>query len=114
MSTPVFSTEAALAGNYPGNRFNQRERKLLASVEAAYPNGIVASGSFTTLGGDANEAIIISGCLSTDVALVELKVAGATPRTILTRAAAAGQINVVLSGDPSTDHVLSYVLIRAR
>lgn len=113
MSAPNLSTEAGRAGNYPSNRFNQRERKLLQSVKESLPNSIVAAGAFTTAGGDANEAIVISGCLSTDVAIVTLKTAGGTPRTITTAAAASGQINVVMSGDPSTDHVLNYILVRA-
>lgn len=133
MTTPALATEAARAGNYPGLRFNQRERKILASVKVyvdaaagtgailkaqlstgiTYSHRVIAAGAFTTAGGDANEAITITGALSTDIAVVVLKTAGATPRTILTSAAAAGQINVVLSGDPSTDHVLSYVLLRA-
>lgn len=114
MAAPVFSTEAALAGNYPQNRFNQRERKLLASVEAAYPQGAIAAGEFTTAGGDANEAILISGGLASDVSIVTINTPGATPRTVTSSNMAAGQINVVLSGDPSTDHVLNYVVFRAR
>lgn len=115
MSTPNFATEAAAAGNYPSQRFNARERKLLKSVADALGSafGVIAAGSFTTVGGDANESITVSGALSTDIAIVVLKTAGATPRTVVTSAAAAGAIDVVLSGDPSNDHVLSYILIRA-
>ena len=74
---------------------------------------ILAAGNFTTVGGDANEAITVSGAASTDIAFVVLKTAGATPRTITTAAAATNAVNVVMSGDPSTDHVLSYVVLRA-
>lgn len=116
MAAPSLATEAAAAGNYPSRRFNKRERKMLASVKA-YVDGvssheIIAAGNFTTLGGDANESITVSGALATDLAFVVLKTAGATPRTILTSAAATNAINVVLSGDPSTDHVLTYQLLR--
>lgn len=34
LPTPDMATEAAAAGHYPANRFNQRERKLLESVQA--------------------------------------------------------------------------------
>lgn len=113
MATPVFKTEAGKAGNYPQFRFNQRERKLLKSIEVGFPYSAIAAGSFTTVGGSANETITIAGALSSDFAVVVLKTKGGTPRTILTSAAAAGQINVVMSGDASTDHVLTYLLFRA-
>lgn len=114
--------EASQAPKYPALRFNMRERKLLESVkeyvdaQAAAATGsheVFAAGEFTTAGGDASEAITVAGALATDLALVTLKTAGSTPRTILTAASAAGQINVTMSGDPSTDHVLTYMLLRA-
>lgn len=114
--------EAALAPKYPALRFNQRERKILESVKeyvdaqvasASGSHEVFAAGTFTTLGGDAAEAITVAGLLSSDVVLVTLRTAGAVPRTVLAAVAAAGQINVTLSGDPSTDHVLSYVALRA-
>ena len=71
------------------------------------------AGSFTTAGGDANESITVAGCLGTDIAIVVLKTKGATPRTILTAAAGTDAIAVEMSGDPSTDHVLSYMVLRA-
>lgn len=71
------------------------------------------AGSFTTAGGDANETISVPGVLGTDVALVELHTKGATPRTILTRQAATDAINLEFSGDPSTDHIVRYVVFRA-
>ena len=74
---------------------------------------VVAAGEFTTVGGDANEAIASVGVLATDLVLVNLHTVGAAPRTILTAVAAADAINVVMSGDPSTDHVLTYAVLRA-
>lgn len=112
------STEASGAGNYPSKRFGQRERKLIADLKGyidtqVAAQQIVASGNFTTVGGDANEAITVSGALATDIAIVTLKTAGSTPRTILTAAAATNAINLVFSGDPAADHVVSYLLVRA-
>lgn len=78
------------------------------------PSHIVfAAGEFTTAGGDADETITVSGVLATDLVLVNVHTAGATPRTVVDASASAGQIDVDLSGDPSTDHVLTYVVYRA-
>lgn len=130
MSAPSLLTEQALAGNYPEFRFNQRERKLLQSVYlyvsaaggitlAQLSSGIAPShivkyaGTFTTLGGDASESIAVSGAAATDLAFVAVKTAGAVPRSIVAAAAGTNTISVTLSGDPSTDHVLAYQILRA-
>lgn len=73
---------------------------------------VVGSGLFTTLGGDANEAITVAGATATDVAVVTVNTNGAVARTVTTAICAAGAVNVVLSGDPSNDHVLNYVVFR--
>ena len=138
MATPSLATEASRAGGYPAYRFNQRERKLLASVKAYLDAGLSSSqiaagavnlaklaagitpshvvkfaGTFSTLGGDASEAITVTGAAATDIVQVTVKTAGATPRSIVAATAALNAINVTLSGDPSTDHVLQYVVLRA-
>lgn len=74
---------------------------------------VVAAGEFTTAGGDAAETITVSGCLVTDIAIVTVKTAGSTPRSIVAAAAASGQIDVTMSDNPSTDHVLAYMVLRA-
>ena len=74
---------------------------------------VVAAGEFTTAGGDANETITVSGALATDLVHVTLHTKGSSPVTILTASASAGQIDVVMSSDPSTDHVLTYSVLRA-
>lgn len=86
---------------------------MLATAIA--PSHVVkAAGTFTTLGGDANESITVSGVLTTDNIDVSVSTAGATPRSIVSaRCAVNGTIAVVLSGDPSTDHILSYRVLRA-
>ena len=97
------------------NKMNQISKKCgLGTLLDSYGGSakIVAHGNFTTAGGDANESITASGVVSTDVAFVVVKTVGATPRTVTTAAAGSGSIAVVMSGDPSTDHVLSYVVIR--
>ena len=78
------------------------------------PSHIVKyAGTFTTAGGDASEAITVTGAAATDIVSVTVKTAGATPRSIVAATAATNAINVTLSGDPSTDHVLQYVVFRA-
>lgn len=74
---------------------------------------VVGAGIFTTAGGDANESITVSGCVGTDTAIVWVQKAGATPRTVDTITPGTGSVAVVLSGDPSTDHKLGYIVIRA-
>ena len=138
MATPSFATQAAAAGNYPAFRFNKREQKLMASVKeyldaglsssqiaagavtlAKLASGIAPShvvkfaGTFTTAGGDASETITVTGAAATDIVQVMVKTAGGTPRSIVAAAAATNAINVTMSGDPSTDHVLQYIVLRA-
>lgn len=74
---------------------------------------VIATGKFTTVGGDATESITVSGALSTDTAIVTVNTVGATPRTVTAAVGATDAITVTMSGDPSTDHVLNYVLLRS-
>lgn len=85
--------------------------KLAAGVA---PSHVVKYAStFTTAGGDADESISVPGVLGTDIAIVTVKTAGGTPRSIVAAAAGTDAIAVVMSGDPSTDHVLQYMVLRA-
>lgn len=78
------------------------------------PSHVVKFGGFfTTVGGDATESIVAAGVLDTDLVQVTLHTPGVTPRTILSAASAADAITVTMSGDPSTDHVLQYIVLRA-
>lgn len=138
MTTPSFATQAAAAGNYPAFRFNKREQKLLASVKdyldaglsssqiaagaitlAKLASGIAPShivkfaGKRTTLGGSASETFTVTGVAATDIVLATIQAQGATPRTLLTAAPGTNQITLVFSGDPSTDHIVSYSVLRA-
>ena len=73
---------------------------------------VIEVGEFTTLGGDATESIPLTDVLAGDIVFVTLHTAGSTPRTITSAVAVAGAITVTMSGDPSTDHVLSYLVVR--
>ena len=84
---------------------------LDAGITPAYV--VKYAGEFTTVGGDATETITVTGALATDIALVTLHTATGTARTILTAVAIENAITVTMSDDPSTTHVLSYMLLRA-
>lgn len=79
----------------------------------SYSHRVFAAGEFTTLGGDASESISVPGALATDLAFVFLKTPGASPESVSSAAAGIDSIAVTMSGDPSTDHVLVYQLLRA-
>ena len=111
---PTFKNEADNAGAYPSRRFGQRERKLLETVQEAYPFGCVAAAEFTTVGGSATQTITVPGVLASDIVIASLAAQGGTPRTILTAATTADTITVVMSGDPSATHVISYAVFRAQ
>lgn len=74
--------------------------------------GVFAAGTFTTAGGDAAESITVTGALASDIAMVQVKTRGASPVTLAAAVCAANAITVTLSADPSTDHVLSYAVLR--
>lgn len=86
---------------------------LLIHVLVPGTHEIVAAGTFTTAGGDATESITVAGAVTADIALVTVMTAGATPRSVVAADAGSGAIAVTMSGDPSTDHVLQYVVLRA-
>ena len=74
---------------------------------------VFVAATHTTAGGSATEVITVAGALASDLAFVVLETAGGVPVTILTAKAGAGDITVVFSADPSADHVVSYMLLRA-
>jgi hypothetical protein len=96
------------------NKMNATAFKVgLGDILYGTSHKVIACGDFTTAGGDANESITVSGLTSSDFVVVSLKTKGATPRTILTASPGTDAIAVVMSGDPSTDHVITYVALRA-
>lgn len=108
------NTFAGMAVTAAGNGVITVKVKLLGPAKpAGASHYVVAAGEHTTEGGDANESIAVAGALATDLVTVTLHTVGSTPRTILTAQSAEDAVNVVMSGDPSTDHVLTYVVLRA-
>lgn len=96
---------------------------LLAAAEAVVlgdmatavaPSHVVKfAGKHTTLGGDATEVITVTGLATTDIAHVTVQTEGAVARSIVDHVLTANTITVTMSGDPSTDHILVYSVLRS-
>lgn len=71
------------------------------------------AGKHTTTGGSATEAFTVTGVADTDIVFAQLQTAGLTPRAILTAAPTLNTVTLVFDGDPSTDHVVAYQVLRA-
>jgi hypothetical protein len=86
--------------------------KLAAGITPSHV--VVKAGTLATTAGSATCDITVSGLLTTDVPSVGIKTVGGTPRTIVSYTVPSnGTLRVVFSGDPSTDHVLWYNVVRA-
>ena len=99
--------------------FDARIQELRDLFNASVPNlqrkalkYTVACGEHTTEGGDATEEILVDGMKSTDTAVVSLRKPGASPVTMSEYEVQDGKIVVTMSGDPSTDHELSFIVCR--
>jgi hypothetical protein len=82
-------------------------------------NGITPShlvrfaGKHTTVGGGASEDITVTGAVAGDMVVASLITKGATPRTLLTAITGTDKVTLTFSGDPSTDHVVGYIVLNA-
>jgi hypothetical protein len=78
-------------------------------------HAIVYAGRRNTTGGAASEAFTVTGALTTDEVFITIHTKGGTPRTVVqAKVTSANTVTVEFSGDPSTDHIISYELIRAQ
>lgn len=93
-----------------GNLDARGGRTVSGTTETHY---VVAAGTFTTAGGDAAESIPVTGITASDIAVCQLATEGSTPVTLDAAIATTNAITVTMSADPSTDHVISYVVYRA-
>lgn len=81
---------------------------------AVLPSHVVKfAGEFTTAGGDADEVASVSGVVATDIVVASILDNGTNNVTLLQSAAGTDQILFTMSGDPSTDCVISYAVFRA-
>ena len=100
------------------NRMNKRAAKVgLGTVIQAVENKvngktIVHCALHTTAGGAAAEAISISGVLSSDQVFVNVQDDGTNNVTILKAVPSADTVTVTFSGDPSSDAIVSVLVIR--
>lgn len=86
----------------------------VATLASENQSHVVAiANTHTTAGGSTTEVITVTGALSSDLAFVMLETEGGAPVTVDAAKAGAGNITVEFSADPSTDHVVSYMLLRA-
>lgn len=81
-------------------------------VNKSASSHIIASGFHTTVGTAAFEDITVTDVLATDVAIVVIKTQGAGARILLSMAAGVDKITITFDADPSTDHVVSYLVVR--
>lgn len=87
---------------------------VFAPVARKLPAYYIAyAGVHTTAGGAAAEAITVTGALATDVAIVTLNDKGSTPRLITKSVLTADTLTVTFADDPSTDHKVNYMILRA-
>lgn len=70
------------------------------------------AGEVTTVGGAAAEDFAVVGALATDLVFVNVKTNGAVPVTVVNAEAGVDKITVTFSADPSSDHVIQYMVIR--
>lgn len=111
---PTFKNEADNAGAYPARRFGQRERKLLETVQAAYPFGCALAGTFNSAAGSTSQTATVAGVLSSDQVIAIIKTQGAVPVILAAAAAGSDSITVKYSADPGIDHVIQYFVFRAQ
>ena len=74
---------------------------------------IFAAGKHTTVGGNAAEAITVTGVLASDIAFACYTTTNDTD-LISDVACTANTVTVTCSADPSTAHVIDYVVLRPR
>lgn len=77
------------------------------------PWQIIGAFNSTSAGGDATETVAVSGSLTTDLVIVALEDDGTNDVTIAAaRVSASGTVTLTLSADPSTDAIMSGIVVR--
>lgn len=74
---------------------------------------ILSTGLFTTASGSATQTITVVGATVNDIPIVSINTVGLTPRTITSvKISSSNTLTFVMSGDPSSDHIINYVVFR--
>jgi hypothetical protein len=87
------------------------EHSLVSQNESKSKNYIEFSGKATTIGGAASEDISITGVKDSQICNVFMIQEGAIPVTVKSAICAENKITITFSGDPSDDHIISYLII---
>lgn len=101
------------------NDISTAEIATAAVTLAKLASGITPShvvkfaGKATTVGGAASEDVTVTGAVAGDIVIASLIQKGGTPRTLLTAITGTDKITLTFSGDPSTDHIVGYQVLRA-
>lgn len=123
LGKPVYASDDGTFTLTPGA--NTRIGRVIQFVSTGYgiiefgvvfpkPTGyeVVFAGEHTTVGGNAVEAKTVTGVSADDLVIATLHTGSGTPRTLLTSVASANTITFTFSGDPSTTHVVTYMVLR--
>ncbi len=85
--------------------------KLAAGIA---PSHVVKFGAqHTTVGGNAAEAITVTGALATDLAFVQMVNDGTANVTIVNAVVTSNTLTITFSADPGNDCIINYQLLRA-
>lgn len=87
----------------------------LAKLDAGIvPSHIAKFGAnYTTVGGNAVEAITVTGAEATDLCFVQLRNDGTNNVSVLSAVTSTNTLTVTFSADPGNDAIISYVVLRA-
>lgn len=85
--------------------------KLAAGIT---PSHIIKfAAQHTTVGGAADEAIVVTGAAATDLAFVQLVDDGTNNVSVLSAVVTLNTLTVTFSGNPGNDAIINYQIIRA-
>lgn len=103
-----------LIGSISSAEIGDGQVTLAKLATGVAPSHVVKfAGEFTTAGGDAAEQASVAGVLATDIVIASILNNGTNNVTLLQAAAGTDVIDFTMSADPSTDCVISYVVLRA-
>lgn len=137
-SAPALMTEAAGSNGYPANRFNERERQLLASVanylNAGLPSSALAAGSVTlsklatgvspayivvaagttaVTGSATTQSITVTGALTSDIGFAMMNTADTNAVVVKDAKTSAGALGLTYSASTGTGGNVSWFVLRA-
>ena len=82
-------------------------------IDASFSHSVVFAANHTTTGGGAAEVITVTGALATDIPFTTLQDDGTNDVTIASSVVTEDTLTITFSGDPSSDTIISYQILRA-